>query len=285
MRFFSCVVLALLIAVASTAVAQGQAIKWRGYKSGQMSRIEKEATRVMYSQADFQLYWAELTGEPPSRAPRDINWNDEILIAVNLGNRPSLGYGVTIQSVERTRPNEIRVTYIERTPAGNLSGAAIGSPYDIVRMDRVAGNIIFEKRTGLGNGGGGGGLEVPTWRTYQAEQNGNIQEALKVVIRDEREFSRYWARLTGEPIPPKDVDWSREMLIAVHLGQRRSTGYDILPEDVVLARGGLIVYSIERVPARGQRVRQGSTSPYFILRVPRMDAEVGFQSRTWNGSG
>lgn len=128
-------------------------VKFRTYKDGRNSQIEKFRTTIMNSQGDLQKYWAANTGEDPSQAPRDIDWNSERLIAINLGTRTTTGYSVFVKSIDRKDGNLV-VTYVERKPpAGGIVGQALTSPWTIVRMQRVAGNISFEKRVDNGLGG------------------------------------------------------------------------------------------------------------------------------------
>lgn len=140
--------------VAGIAVGQWtpnqQGVNFRSYKSGPYSRIEEATTDVLQTQGDLERWWPVLTGEDPSMAPRDVNWNDERLILVGLGTRGSGGYRVFVKSIERKDSNLI-VHYIEqKPPAGQAVLTVMTSPWELIRMPKTAGNISFDKKIDKG---------------------------------------------------------------------------------------------------------------------------------------
>ena len=152
-------------------VAFSQGVVWRSYKNFAISQSKSSRELVINTQGAFDTYWRELTGEP--NAPRDVDFTKELLVAVQLGSRPSLGYKVLIRSIERTKPNEITVTYEEKKPdTGAVSAAVMTSPYEIVRVERktAVGVFVFKKREGASTGGGTSAGSLLNWRTYQCDE-------------------------------------------------------------------------------------------------------------------
>ena len=145
----------MLGALVGTLVATGGAqwgagtqapLKYRTFNSGVHSNIQHSGLRVLNNDAEFQSYWAQLTGSA-ANAPRGIEWGKELLIAINLGTRSSGGYQVYVERIDRPKPNDIVVHYVESQPApGSVNTAVMTSPWVLVRMDRAGGNIQFQGR-------------------------------------------------------------------------------------------------------------------------------------------
>ncbi len=279
--------LSFFFAFAFIACAFGQfgslGIKWSGYKSGVFSNVSSESFFVLNNEAEFQRYWKDQLGEKPEKAPRDIKWGQEMLVAVHLGRRNTAGYSVFVKSLDRPTANTIKITYVEKAPAtGAIAAQVLTSPFEIIRIERAGGNFEFKKETSKGP-------QVGTqfaWRYYQAELDCKIRSPRTLVINDQVSFDRYWAELDGSPRAPKDVDWDRETLVAVHLGQCATTGFDVLVTDIdPIANGGVGVSFLERRPANDQRTKRVSSSPYCIVRLPKVLGTVQFDHRIWDNSG
>ncbi len=261
-------------------------IVWRSYRQGTQSRITQAQNLVIQNQGAFDTYWQQSTGE--SRAPRDVDFNKELLIAVHLGNRTSGGYRVIIQSVQRVRPGEIKVSYVENAPApGGFTTSVMTSPFEIVRVERAnaVGNFVFEGRKRVE-----GGVEAPPanefgWRTYIHETSGGGARELTRAITSAQELESYWSQLGFGGRVPSDIDWTSEMLIVLHLGTRGTTGYDVLVDRLEAVPGGVIVHYLEKAPAEGQRTRATATSPYVIIRLARFQGGLQYRKRIWRSDG
>jgi hypothetical protein len=124
-----------------------QTTPWRTYMDGALSRIVTPGFRIMRTEAEWQRYWSDHRGEPPARAPRDIDWNRETLVAIHLGERPTAGFSVLVTSVDRSRPDEVVVTYQVRAPGPNdMVAQMITQPFTVIRMQRATGRIIVREQ-------------------------------------------------------------------------------------------------------------------------------------------
>lgn len=282
----------VLLLILTTAFGHAQrgindGIVWRSYRQGTQSRITQAQNFVIQNQGAFDTYWQQSTGD--ARAPRDVDFNKELLVAVHLGTRSSGGYKVIIQSVQRTKPSEIKVNYIENEPApGSFNAAVMTAPFEIVRIERsnAVGNFIFEGR----KRSTGGGAEVPfgndySWRTYMAETIGGGPREFTRAITTPQEFEAYWAQIGQPGRIPSDINWNTEMLLVMHLGTRGTTGYDVLVDRLETVPGGLIVHYLEKAPAEGQRTRVTATSPYVVIRLARYQGGLQFRKRVWRSDG
>jgi len=95
------------------------------------------------------------------------------------------------------------------------------------------------------------------------------------LITSRIDFESYWTRLTGERSVPNDIDWSRDMVVAIHLGRRMTGGFGIQVVSVDLTRPGEVTVNwAERKPLAGTIASQAITSPYALVRIPRGVGEV-----------
>jgi PrcB C-terminal len=266
--------------------SQGNAlppVDFSPYQSGDQSKILTEQNRVILTEGSFQNYWIEHTNQ---LVPRDINWRTHFVVAVHLGRRNTAGYKVIVQSMDRVRASEIEVVVTEITPSDGIHAQVLTSPWEVVIVKRTAGDIKFRKVTRTsGNTSQRDRHQTCPWTTLQADQTGGGNRAFEDIITSERQLGEYWKRTFGEVPPPTTVDFSRESIVVIHLGNQPSNGYAVLVEMVRLVPNGIEVSYIKQAPSKGQRVKKSATSPYTIILVPKFQGKVFFESRTWNSEG
>jgi hypothetical protein len=110
-----------------------------------------------------------------------------------------------------------------------------------------------------------------------------IVDQLALVIRDATEWHERWADIVSgqQPKPdPPAVDFNRDMVLLIALGERPSGGYIVEIAEVVLRDGTLLVMSLEQIPERRCAVTRGITSPFVAATLPRTDAPIVFEHRT-----
>jgi hypothetical protein len=106
-----------------------------------------------------------------------------------------------------------------------------------------------------------------------------LEEPARLVVRDEEAWARLWSQvyLPVEPVPERpEVDFSREMLIAVAMGTHRSGGFDISVQRIAVEDERLMVTVHTSRPPPGAMVGMALTQPLQIVRVERNDEEVVF---------
>lgn len=175
--------LPVMIALALTSTnAVGQMLpgvpgpQWRTFHSGSESQVGREQTFVLQTEGAWQQYWTEAHGLGAERIPRGPDWSQWMAVAIHLGPKPNPGFsayveGVTLQS------GVITVRWVEAAPgfppAPMPPGVRSLSPYTVVFIQRVAGNIQFQKRLGpapagwLSNPGSGTGACPDPWCPYR----------------------------------------------------------------------------------------------------------------------
>jgi len=120
-----------------------------------------------------------------------------------------------------------------------------------------------------------GGAVVPM-TTLSSDQMSAIDTARQVVVRTAADLEKLWREhAPGRPAPA--VDFAKNMVIAVFLGSRPSSGFAVQITEVRRDGDGLLVTWAERRPGPGQISATVMTSPSQIVAVPRVDGTVRFQ--------
>lgn len=108
-------------------------------------------------------------------------------------------------------------------------------------------------------------------------------EPTTLVVRDGAAWTAAWARLHGggePPAAPPAVDFAREMVLVVALGERPSGGHDVAIDAVTPdGAGGATVAYTAREPGEGCLSTQALTSPAVAVRVARVAGAVRFERR------
>jgi hypothetical protein len=78
----------------------------------------------------------------------------------------------------------------------------------------------------------------------------------------------------GRPMPPPDVDFKKEMVLAVFMGERYTGGYAVEIKDAVEDKGKLVVTVVERSPGPADIVTQAITNPFHVAVVKRSTLPV-----------
>jgi PrcB C-terminal len=106
--------------------------------------------------------------------------------------------------------------------------------------------------------------------------NTGIAESRHLIIQDNRAWTELWSQLgVGEQAP--QVDFNRNVVIAVSMGQRSSGGYDVAVQGVTEIAGELTVDVVETSPALTCATTMALTQPVDVVVV------VGAAgARSWN---
>lgn len=107
------------------------------------------------------------------------------------------------------------------------------------------------------------------------------------VIRDSNTFASVWRRATARQYPqpaPPAIDFSRSMVIAVFLGERRTGGYNIGIDALTLTPNGLTAVVRETRPGAGCNTTQALTEPFEIIKTAATPAPVHFQKQVITNS-
>jgi hypothetical protein len=118
---------------------------------------------------------------------------------------------------------------------------------------------------------------APQPRTIAKGPMSGIAEPRQATARSAAELTALW-RAHGASDQVPIVDFSREMVVGVFLGTRRTAGYGVEIVRAVGNAGVLTVAYVETAPSKGALTAQVLTSPYHLVALPRHDGEIRFQA-------
>ena len=101
-----------------------------------------------------------------------------------------------------------------------------------------------------------------------------VGEARRLVIRDANAWDQFWSELGVGERP--EVDFTRDVVIAVAAGQRPTGGYEIAIDRVTQANRELTVEVVERTPGPNCMTTASLTQPVDIVTIPASEA------RSWS---
>ncbi len=99
----------------------------------------------------------------------------------------------------------------------------------------------------------------------------------RMVIRTREGWSVYWSRHAANRLPPPpcpEIDFARDMVVVLSLGERPSAGYAVEVHSVEREGAFLRVQARERKPAPGTGQAAVVTHPFHIVRLPRSAGPV-----------
>ena len=122
------------------------------------------------------------------------------------------------------------------------------------------------------------GTTVPVSTLVKGFYSG-ISEPTQIVIRDQREWVALWGRHTRKQVDPPSappVDFSREMVVGIFMGERGTGGYEIEITKVERAASRLHIYYRSKSPGSGAGLTQVLTQPYHLITLARDDSVLIF---------
>ena len=114
--------------------------------------------------------------------------------------------------------------------------------------------------------------------TVELGVSSGIREPSQIVVRASRDWLLVWARharaVGAVAAPP--VDFSREMVVGVFMGERETGGYQIEVIEVERTASGLRVHYRTRSPEPGALLTQALTQPFHLIRLARDESPLTF---------
>lgn len=98
--------------------------------------------------------------------------------------------------------------------------------------------------------------------------------ARREVIRDNAAWTKLWAEVQDQRRLAPPVDFERQMVLFVALGERRSGGFAIEVARAEVVEGTLVVHVRETGPAPGAIRTMALTAPFHAVALPRNDLPV-----------
>jgi hypothetical protein len=119
-------------------------------------------------------------------------------------------------------------------------------------------------------------------RSVMQVTNSGVQEQRLVVARDAEAWATLWSEHAKLEVPgaaAPEIDFDKEMAVAVFLGSRPTGGHAVTIESVERGPTGLVVHALATAPAADAMTTQALTSPMHAVAVPRCKGEVTLDLR------
>lgn len=101
------------------------------------------------------------------------------------------------------------------------------------------------------------------------------------VIQDAEEWARIWnlhQQIFIPSTPPPPIDFSNATVIAVFMGECRTTGYSIGVEEII-DTGLTVIVKVEKIyPGKGCVVGMALTHPYHMVQTSKIGKHVIFET-------
>ncbi|OGS44098.1 MAG: hypothetical protein A2539_00815 [Elusimicrobia bacterium RIFOXYD2_FULL_34_15] len=117
--------------------------------------------------------------------------------------------------------------------------------------------------------GAGAKYEIKKFIKQWQDTTSGIKEKKSLIIKTQQEWQKLWKEHTDglESIP--EVDFNKNIVIGVFMGEQRTGGYGIQISQIEESQDTIYIQTIETVPASGSGVTKQLTQPYHIVVVTK----------------
>ena len=120
-----------------------------------------------------------------------------------------------------------------------------------------------------------------SFRSVGKGYRSGVRAPLQVVARSQNDWTALWRQHVSDDLssrPPPAIDFEKEVVVALFLGEKPTGGYDVQISRAEQTNDGLIIYYREKDPSPGGMVIQALTQPFHIVRIiGEVNSEVIFR--------
>lgn len=184
---------------------------------------------------------------------------------------------MNMRMVRKLNPNaaDVFVYEITVTPSRGPAHDVVFDDTTLPESFRPLVSMLQSRSTGNNQPGP---RQIPM-QTIDKGVSSGITRCYQTVIRNQREWQSLWRahnryQLSVRSAP--EVDFSRNMLIAIFAGTKNTGGYVLTIGDVQFSRNQLLVHATLTSPPVDRMSTQALSQPYEIVQVPRFNGRVVF---------
>lgn len=253
------------VPVASSALA------YQSIARANQSGVSTKRNVVIKDQAAWARLWAEHVG-PLSPAPTlpQVDFTRQLLIGVFAGELPSGCQQFGVRGVF-SAANRLRVE-VEQRNVSDLARClpAVTHPMHIVAIDR----------DGVNANGDADFVDVTSseiaFTTLAQDPLSNIASPRAVAVKDAAAWASLWAEHAGTSRPLPQVDFQRNMVLAVFRGTQPGGCYPTTITSVARSASKISVLHADSVPGPLVFCTHVVTAPSHMVLVERSDLPVEF---------
>lgn len=125
-------------------------------------------------------------------------------------------------------------------------------------------------------------LDAAPFQILLRGTNSSYAQSQDRIAQNRDEYLRLLQSIDGRhPLVVPQVDFSRDVVVAHFLGERRSGGFDVSPELAERTENGWIrIGFLEQTPGPDCQVTEALTQPYVVVAVERPQKGLLFETRT-----
>jgi len=252
-------------------------VEFRKIVSGDKCKINNYLVTIAKNEAELQdLLENKIGNKTNSIFLPDIDFEKRNVIGIFLGDRQTAGFSVEIEKIEESK-DFFTIFLKEKQPQkGEIVKAEITQPFLIIETKKTIKNIVFENSS----------LEKVTleelrFKNIESGSDSGIKEFSKKIAKTKEEFSDLYKehlskqKLITTPIFPY-VDFNNEMIAAIFLGERPSSGYNIKVTKVTKTNSRITIFANEETPEDKAFTYSIVTSPYTFITIPKNNLPINF---------
>ena len=114
------------------------------------------------------------------------------------------------------------------------------------------------------------------WKGYHC----GYTKAARLIVKTEDRWKEVWGKVHRLRLPQQElpkIDFQKEMVIAVFMGERKSGGYEIEIREIIKTEKEIVVQVEEKEPSPESLRTMALTQPYHIVVVKKSPLPVRFQ--------
>lgn len=123
-------------------------IPWQLLDYGQNCGWQNSSPCVITTPDLLEQYWCQVLGKPENKLPF-VDWKNEMLVGIHLGQRATTGYRVRIVDVQLESAGKWVVRFVEVRPSASEMGAGLSRPYALVKVPRSLVQIRTQQLVGV----------------------------------------------------------------------------------------------------------------------------------------
>lgn len=121
---------------------------------------------------------------------------------------------------------------------------------------------------------------IITFETLAQDFYGGMTESKFMTIKNKKDLDTLYNLINTGKIPKSEtpkINFDKETVVALFLGERTSGGYSIWVENVLSVNNIITINYKIKTPKRGEMVTSVMTQPYYIIKIPKVINELVFR--------
>lgn len=243
----------------------GTAIEFRTLAKTGSFRMTDARNAVVKDEAAWEKLWNEHYANqvPPAPLPKVDFARDMVIAVFKAGN------ACDEMAVTRvvTKDDKLVVEYeVRGQPPGMVCAAVMMQKWQFIVVPRADAGVEFVEVKGSAM------VSLMLDQTTRSQ----VSTYREAVVKDQQAWDALWADHAGQDARPKEVDFSKHMVVAVFLGSRPGGCHTATIESVSRGDKQITVRYVETVPGPATLCTKDITTPAHIVAIERSDLPVVF---------